>query len=167
MANHCRRSYPPLGSGIRPGPPPETGWPTEEPIPRIPRANVDPIRSATDALAVVSAVMDHPMTPQTIVMLLDDDRRGERIVVVNDTDRTADPSTVVEWVCASYAEVTDRALVMATIRPRGATRPGDVDVWLEASALADSFGLELLEWFVVGPAGPECPRDLIGEPDRW
>lgn len=170
MANHCRRSYPPLGSGIRPGPPPESGWPTEQPIPRlprIPRANVDPIRSSADALAVVSAVMAHPMEAQTVVLLLDAVRLGERVLVINHNGNPSDLCTLVEGVCSNYAEPDTRAIVVATMRPGGATRPGDIDLWLEASALAESFGIELLEWFVVGPAGPECPRDLIGEPERW
>jgi hypothetical protein len=58
-------------------------------------------------------------------------------------------------------------LVVATVRPCGATQQGDVDRWLEASAIADAHGVELIEWFVIGPAGPECPRDLLGEPERW
>jgi len=43
----------------------------------------------------------------------------------------------------------------------------DGDLWDEASDLADSFGLTLLEWFVISPDGIECPRELTGEPDRW
>jgi len=33
--------------------------------------------------------------------------------------------------------------------------------------LAETHGIELLEWFVVGPHGAECPRELLGEPERW
>ena len=25
----------------------------------------------------------------------------------------------------------------------------------------------LVEWFVIGPHGVDCPRDLLGEPERW
>ena len=45
--------------------------------------------------------------------------------------------------------------------------PGDIDRWLEADSITDSHGIELIEWFVIDPAGVECPRELLGEPDRW
>jgi hypothetical protein len=43
----------------------------------------------------------------------------------------------------------------------------DIDRWLEASDIAAENGVELLEWFVVGPSGVVCPRELLGEPARW
>ena len=60
-----------------------------------------------------------------------------------------------------------RSIVLASVRPDSGMLPGDVDRWLEASAIVDQHGLVLLEWFVIGPMGPECPRDLLGEPERW
>jgi len=142
------------------------------PIARVPRANVDPIATATDALALVSLAITHPLQHETVVIVLDEQRLGSIITVVSGTQHV-DVCTVIERFCIAALETcadagaTPAALVVATVRPTGATRPGDVDRWLEASSLAETFGLELLEWFVIGPAGPECPRDLIGEPERW
>ncbi len=143
--------------------------PTPRPLLRVPRANIDPVRSATDALALVSLAIDHPLCHETVVIVLDGDRRGSVITVVSGTEHV-DMCTVVETFCtAATAEPPSCAssLIVATVRPGGATRPGDVDRWLEASALTETFGIELLEWFIIGPAGPECPRDLIGELERW
>jgi hypothetical protein len=59
-------------------------------------------------------------------------------------------------------------LVLATVRPHcHGLLPGDVDRWLDAESVAESHGIELVEWFVVTTSGVECPRQLIGEPERW
>ena len=135
---------------------------------RVPRAGLDPIESAFDALSLVSLVMRHPLEFETIAFLLDDQRCGTTITVVSDTD---DPDTAIGITealsTAALAVPYLNSLVIASIRPDSATIPGDIDRWLEASAMAESFGIELIEWFVIGPSGPECPRDLLGEPERW
>jgi hypothetical protein len=59
------------------------------------------------------------------------------------------------------------SLVVASVRPEGGLLPGDVDRWLEASTRCEQRGIVLLEWYVMGRYGPECPRDLLGEPPRW
>ena len=133
---------------------------------RIPRAHVDPIGGAADSLALISLAISHPLADETVVIVLDEHRRGNVITVVSGT-RHVDLSLILERFCIAATGTAAAALVVATVRPDGATRPGDIDRWLEASALTETFGLSLLEWFVIGPAGPECPRDLIGEPERW
>jgi len=135
---------------------------------RVPRAGHDPIEDADDALAVISLAMDHPLTHETIAFGLDGDRCGNVITVVSGTESPDAVIDVVEVLCRSM-EMQPRGtgLVVASIRPWAATLPGDVDRWLEASAVAESFGIELVEWFVIGPPGAECPRELIGEPERW
>lgn len=45
--------------------------------------------------------------------------------------------------------------------------PGDLDRWMEASTLAAAYGVSLLEWFIITESGAQCPRDLLGEPERW
>lgn len=135
---------------------------------RPPRAHIDPIVDAGDALALIGLAMHDPMQPEIIAFLLDESGRGGTIVIVSDATRPDAVVGVVETLCMAAAGDPELCrLVVATVRPSGATRPGDVDRWLEASAIADVYGLELVEWFVVGPAGPECPRDLLGEPERW
>jgi hypothetical protein len=141
---------------------------------RVPRADVDPIDSQVAALAIVDLAMHHPPADETIAVVLDAERRGRTIVVV---DGTTDPDAVldvVERVAGSIAAAgRPGCVVLATIRPGRGPLDGDGDRWLEASELADAVGVELLEWFVVGGDTPTvaarawCPRDLLGEPPRW
>jgi hypothetical protein len=161
--------------GPFPGPP--TG-PSPGGRSHIPRARVDPILCADDALALITLVIHQPLVDETVIIALDRSSRGSVVNVVRHA-RHHDLCTTLETfgAVAGFERATDlersadlevaAGLVVATVRPRGATRPDDIDEWLDASALAESWGLVLFEWFVVGPAGIECPRDLIGEPERW
>jgi hypothetical protein len=133
-----------------------------------PRAHPEPILDAADALALISLAMHDPLQAEVIAFLLDDAGRGGTIVIVTDAVAHDAVLGVVETMClAAAADPQLCRLVVASVRPAGATRPGDIDRWLEASAIADVHCIDLVEWFVIGPAGPECPRDLLGQPDRW
>ncbi len=145
--------------------------------PRLPQA-ADPILSSLDALAVVSLALHRPLEAETIAFLLDDTSRSNTITVVSGT---TDPDSVLSVAeCMAVAGSKSPAwcglarcgLVLATVRPQTAhnttaTLPGDLDRWLEANDITESHGIELIEWFVVGPAGVDCPRELLGEPERW
>ena len=135
---------------------------------RAPRADIDPIRTADDALALISRVISQPLVSETIGFALDAASRGNTITVVSGTvhpDAIVDVAECLAVAAASSPRAV--SLVLVTVRPNSGMLPGDVDRWLEASAVVDQQGLELLEWFVIGPGGPECPRDLLGEPERW
>lgn len=127
-----------------------------------------PVRSATGALQLIEAAATRPLVHETIAFLLDHDGFGSTLLCVSGTDRPDAMLGVVECVARAGEGIARLAsIVVASIRPAGGLVPGDVDRWLEASDLADQHGLRLVEWFVIGPNGPECPRDLIGEPERW
>jgi hypothetical protein len=139
---------------------------------RLPRAS-DPIRSATDAIAVVSIAIHRPLEAETIAFFLDHTSRSNTITVVSGT---TDPDSVLSVAeCMSLAGArlpTLCGVVLATVRPDAApnlpaTLPGDIDRWIEANEITESNGIELIEWFIVGPAGIDCPRELLGEPQRW
>lgn len=133
-----------------------------------PRAS-DPICSAGDALRVVSMAMHRPLEAETIAFFLDDANRSDTITIVSGT---TEPDSVVA-VAECMAMVGGQApqlcgLVLATVRPVGdGLVPGDIDRWLDAEAVAETHGVELIEWFVIGPGGVACPRELLGEPERW
>lgn len=141
---------------------------------RPPRAGIDPIDSADAALAVIRLAATRPLRAEVIVLVLDGDRRGRTIVIV---DGTEDPDAVVEIVerltesLGTIGAEGDAALVVASVRPNGGPLHGDDARWLEASELAERGGIELLEWFVIcddlGPPTAWCPRDLLAEPPRW
>jgi hypothetical protein len=140
---------------------------------RCPRAGLDPVDDAVAALGVLTLAVHRPRRDETIAVLLDDERRGIAIVVVAGTQRPDDVVEVVELLAdpASHGGRVS-AMFVASVRPSGdggAGGPlvaGDVDRWLEMSELAESAGVELLEWFVVGDE-IDCPRDLLGEAPRW
>jgi hypothetical protein len=139
---------------------------------RLPQAS-DPIRSSVDAIAVVSMAIHRPLEAETIAFFLDHTSRSNTITVVSGT---TDPDSVLSVAeCMSVAGARSPSLcgvVLATVRPETAPHlaailPGDIDRWIEASEITESNGIELIEWFIVGPAGVDCPRALLGEPERW
>jgi hypothetical protein len=131
-----------------------------------PRGGIDPIRSAGDALAVLALAAPHGH--DTIIILLDTEHRGSSILIVNGTD---DPDAMFHVLDRCLATTRDRpeiaSLVLASGRPMGDVEPDDIHRWLEASDQCAAAGLELIEWFVLGRKGPQCPRHLFGEPERW
>jgi hypothetical protein len=128
----------------------------------------DPIRSSIDALAVVSLAIHRPLEAETIAFFLDEASRSNTITIVSGTTEPDKILSVAECMALAGRRSPGLcAVVLATVRPNSLTLPGDIDRWLEASAITESHGIELVEWFVVGPAGAECPRELLGEPPRW
>jgi hypothetical protein len=144
---------------------------------RLPRAGIDPIDSHDAALATVAMAAHRPLRPETIVVLLDDARRGIALVVVTDTHRADDVLEVVECLTRPTAR-SGRvgAIVVGTVRPGADASPGadgddrlpdpDIDRWLELTDIAERHAVQLLEWVVIG-ADVQCPRDDLGEAPRW
>ena len=132
----------------------------------VPRGGIDPIRSADDALAVLA--LGAPYGHDTIVILLDSDRCGSSVMVVTDTvDADALFRVIDRCVDATEQYPVIDAVILASSRPDGDTEPDDIHRWLEASDQCSAGGLELVEWFVLGRSGPQCPRQRFGEPARW
>lgn len=148
MSTYCRRSDQ-FGSQLAP------------PIPRV-------VDTAEAALDVVLAAAHIPSRPEVIALLLNGDLRGHSIVVV---DGTVSPDAVVEVMeligeAAANAD-RDQTIVLTSVRLDWGPLPGDVDRWLELNELADTFGCELMEWFVITDGVAWCPRDFLAEPPRW
>lgn len=135
--------------------------------PRVPLGNIDPLRCAADALAVFSLVAQRPAEFETIVVLLDRQRIGSVVVSVANTSNADSFVPIIERLAQAACPQHMQALVAMTRRPGGTLVDRDVDRWLEASAVASRQGVELVEWFIDGRDGIECPRDLLGEPERW
>ena len=137
---------------------------------RCPRAGLDPIVDARSALAALALAIERPRRAETIMILLDEARRGRTIVVVSGTD---DADAVIEVVeCITRGEGCEElgGVIVCSVRPNSDETDDeaddDVDRWLEMSEIASLAGVELVEWFVVGRA-ISCPRDRLGEPPRW
>ena len=131
----------------------------------VPRGGIDPISCADDALAVLA--LGAPYGHDTIVMLLDHRRRGTSVLVVTDTDDDALVRIIDVCVEACHDVPEVAAMILASSRPDGDARADDIQRWLEASERCRAGGLVLVEWFVLGRSGPQCPRELVGAPARW
>ena len=61
------------------------------------------------------------------------------------------------------------ATVLATVRPAQPVASGrsDLDRGLELIELFEAAGLELLDWFVIGPDGASSLREGTGLPLLW
>jgi hypothetical protein len=126
------------------------------------------VDSADAALAVIANAAQHPQQSQVVALVLDDDLRGNAVVIVDGTESPDAVIDVVELLVQGAAEADRPAtLVVATIRPDLGDLPGDADRWLELSELAEEHGCELLEWFIISGDVAWCPRDLLAEPPRW
>lgn len=126
------------------------------------------VRSAAAATRLLRPLVEPPAAPHTLAFLLDHRWVGGLIVAVEHTHLPEHLLGVVEVMALAGARTPPmRSLVVATVRPDEGLRVGDGDLWLDASHTAQLHGVRLVEWFVVGPQGFQCPRDLLGEPPRW
>lgn len=127
---------------------------------------------------MINLATTEPRRNETIVVLLDDARRGLGIVVVSGTDDNQAVLEVIDCVTASASrhEELDGAIIASVRTPSTVDshtfaaphdfEDADIDRWFEMSHLAEQAGIELVEWFVVGRS-THCPRDLIGAAPRW
>jgi hypothetical protein len=164
---------------------------------RFPRAGIDAIDDARIALATIALAIGRPFRHETIVILLDEARRGRTIVVVSGT---ADPDSVIEVVeCVTQGDGCEHigGVVVCSVRPATAgagkaIRPAinaAIDgvaadgVAADEVAVDDILDGDVDRWLemsdIASLAGIEliewfvvgrtisCPRDRLGEPPRW
>ena len=127
-----------------------------------------PVRCTADALRLLFLASTHPLQAETLAFVLDNQGHGGVITIVSGTVDTDSVLPVTECMSRAAERVgMANALVVASIRPGGCVLPGDIDRWMEASTLAAAYGVTLIEWFIITESGAQCPRDLLGEPERW
>lgn len=138
---------------------------------RTPRARLDPICSALDALSVFTALMTRPLRHETLVMFIDAGGCGRSLVTVGGT---TDPFAVVEvaeTMAMSAAGNPDiSGIVLASVRPGDDARlndDDDDDLWSDADAVVAELGLVLYDWLVIGRDGTISICDDLGLPPRW
>jgi hypothetical protein len=133
---------------------------------RFPFAGGPPIDDAA-ARSLFASTLAVPRRPETVVVLLDHDRRGRTILNVAGTTH---PDAVLD-VAECCIELVARSpliggAIIATVRPSGGDVLDDVERWLDLDERFALVGVELVEWYVYGRAVSR-PRVLLGEPDRW
>lgn len=138
-----------------------------ESAPALPIADVDRFDDPSVALALIDALASHPPVHETIAILLDREHRGSTIMNV---DGTVDGDSILRVADA----VTERAIrveevgavILASLRPGGSDELDDLERWLTIDEQLGMFGIELVEWFVIGRS-VSCPRALFGDDARW
>lgn len=145
--------------------------PPSTPFPRgLPRRGRDPIATPTVALTLLGAAVTRPWRRECLLVPLDARFVGGEIIAVDGTD---DLEGLIERLVPPLRRAGLAAvwLLAATVHPTGAHAvaggPDWADRWLAAADAADRAGCPLLEWFVLGPGGSWCPRDVLGIPPRW
>ena len=136
--------------------------------PGLPLAG-EPILTSVDALRVVSMAIHRPLEAETIAFFLDDGSRSNTITIVSGTTEPDSIISVAECMAvAASRSPTLCGVVLASVRPDTlGLLPGDIDRWLVVDAITEAHGIELIDWFIVDSAGVECPRDVLGEAERW
>jgi hypothetical protein len=129
----------------------------------------EPILTSVDALRVVSMAIHRPLEAETIAFFLDDGSRSNTITIVSGTTEPDSIISVAECMAvAASRSPTLCGVVLASVRPDTlGLLAGDIDRWLVVDAITEAHGIELVDWFIVDSAGVECPRDVLGEAERW
>jgi len=125
------------------------------------------LSDAADALDLIELVVDRPLRPETLVVLVDDAHWAHTCFAVSGT---ASPDAVTD-IASLVVELAERepaihAVVMASVRPvwvDGSDRT-DLDRGVELLDLFERAEVELLDWFVVGPASTSSFRELAELP---
>jgi hypothetical protein len=144
--------------------------------PAGPGATPTPLTDADAAVAVIRLAASDPPRPETVVLFLDDAHVGRACCIVSGTtapDDVLDVGALAADVAARSPEL--HAAVLATVRagPTGRTAAGarirdDVARWRALLGLFDEVGVDLLDWFVVGPgARVTSLRTRTRLPSQW
>lgn len=133
----------------------------------LPVAGLDVIGDARTALAVFDAVASMPPSHETLMILLDHDRRGSTIVNIDGTVDNDSVLHVADFVTELAHHVAGiGGVIVASYRPGGCDELDDIDRWLTIDEQLSMVGIELVEWFVIA-GSVSCPRALLGDPSRW
>jgi hypothetical protein len=130
----------------------------------------EPLRRPDDALRVVMAAVSHPPTPETVVLLLDDEHRGGTCLVCRGAATAPQVATLVPLLVETAArERSLGAAVMATRRPGQGIQPSAED---DTTFIAMRYelavaGVELLDWFLLDDGLIASVGELMGACWLW
>jgi len=131
----------------------------------VPRPHRDPITSATQALSVFSLALTRPFRPETLILMMNHEHRGVGLFAVNSGD---DLRTLIDHIVGRCAtEDTTRAIAIASVRSQWLTHFQCGIEWATSREICQRAGVQLVDWFVVGPHGVHCPRICAHQPGQW
>ena len=122
--------------------------------------------SAADALVVAAAVGRLGRPGSATLVFLDDDARVVDVLVISDG---GDQLAHVLDLALQMQEPELEELFVITDRTGEvpADRPDDELVWMELSDLASSYGVCLLDWYVVFDMQAFSVAEFAPSPARW
>ncbi|MEP1126589.1 MAG: hypothetical protein ABJH68_22110 [Ilumatobacter sp.] len=134
---------------------------------RLPVADVDAIDDPSLALTLIGELASDPPAHETLVILLDTERRGSTIMIIHGTVDNDSVLHVADHVIERGHRIDHiGAVIIASMRPGGSDELDDIDRWLTIDEQLGLVGIELVEWFVIGRS-VSCPRALLGDAPRW
>ena len=143
--------------------------PSHPPAPPI--AVPAPIRSDSDAVHLLTTAATAPLEWEVLCFLLDASGRGNVVLTVSGTQHPNAVLDVVDLVARAADGTPARYLVVASVRPDGVLEPDDDWRLHEIEQTAVEYGIDLLEWYVIGPREVVRMVQLLGEhqpcTDRW
>lgn len=130
------------------------------------------VTSASDALSVFDQGLSRPATPEVLLIARNGQQQMLMMLVVTDT---VEPDHVVEVLQSILQVSTDTAVetvVLASMRPGMPACIDDALIWWTLQDLADGYGIEIADWFVLteeffGTGRAFSPRELAGEEAAW
>lgn len=129
----------------------------------VPRPYIDPIDSLVEALGVTSLALTRPLRDRTILLAMDDHRRGLGMVASGELS----PIVVHHLIGAMCRIPGATSAFLVSTRGRELIRPLDVTDLLSHTAAMGNAGVRLHDWVVIGRGGFYCPRSMAGIADPW
>jgi hypothetical protein len=125
------------------------------------------LANSAQALEFIDLLMTRDQPGSLAIMMEDNGRPGTCVAVDGggDPDGVFSVSSCITRVCERTPQIA--AVILASVRPAYPPDSADIDRWFD---LADEFGLigvELLEWFVVGPDFAIGMREMTGCVPAW
>lgn len=124
------------------------------------------IRDPHDALALILHADATSPGDKIVAIVLDHRDRVISLLTVTSPPDADGLFGVLEAIGRRNSAGLIRGVILASCRGDHGLDADDADRWMEASDLCTPYGIDLVEWFVVGPT-IVCPRDILGEPPRW
>ena len=129
-------------------------------MPECPRP--EEVRGPEDALKVIFATRQEK---DTLVVLLMHDDSGAAISF--DNAETEDVKHVLQAVCEAAPAHPGNKIVLGQFREHVDADVTEMARWFEASDLASTYGVKLVDWFLIAEDRARSMAETTFSEDRW